>query len=49
MQKRAQSNNFEDVYPLYEFAPLVRLGLAIAGWIIAALGRRSSRTHQAEI
>ncbi|MCG8690523.1 MAG: hypothetical protein MI806_04870 [Minwuiales bacterium] len=36
---------FEDTYPRYPFADLVRLGLGIAGWLLAL--RRRLATERA--
>jgi len=35
-----EAQRFEDVYPQYEFAPLVRLALTIAEWMKRHLDKR---------
>ena len=33
MRPRPKIQRFEEVYPHYEFAPLVALALALGGWV----------------
>ncbi len=38
---------FEDTYPKYEFSELVRVGLAIAAWILRLAHRAQARRPEA--
>jgi hypothetical protein len=41
--KAAQPASFEETYPRYEFAELVRLALAVGAWLVEVRGRIARR------
>jgi hypothetical protein len=47
----ARAATFEETYPRYEFAEMVRIGLTLAEWLVAGAGwlarmsRRMQRLH----
>jgi hypothetical protein len=47
MERDPTQPKFEEVYPQYEFAPLVRLVLTIAEWIKRQLDRKPRATRPA--
>lgn len=44
-RRRLEAQRFEDVYPQYEFAPLVRLALTAADWVKRYLDRKPRETR----